>query len=447
MPTTLPSRIKQRFRDSVFALQTFNLSRFTAMFLVSVFLVKIGIDVELIAGYEYVVFLSSIVTGWWIHGFLQSFMADSGLKEKFNVRQVFRDYSKLLLVTGSGILLVISAAIEILANTGFIQRPPEGFYYFLIFHMILQVSIFIAYFLHRIRKVTGIYILAGYLLITYVGSFLWLFLAEIDLRMVYFGLAVLSIPILFLWAFLYGRPLKPSLAIVYAPHLTTLMVIQGIGFLSLWSDGFWVQYFYGTGDLFAFFRYGGREFPLFVILTTTFSTAIIHRVQAQNQLIQIRNTSRRYIMLFLPVAIFLMSTSSYLFGLVFDQTFVPASFIFDLYLLLVLIRVLFPRPILIAYRNFQPLLWISVGELFLNLILSYLLFWIWGIAGLIMASLIAHAFELGASIVVVYRKTGISPFEYIPIPQYAILTLALFSLLWIKYGWFQPDWLPSIWQP
>ena len=142
-----------------------------------------------------------------------------------------------------------------------------------------------------------------------------------------------------------------------------------------------------------------------------------------------------------------MSTSSYLFGLVFDQTFVPASFIFDLYLLLVLIRVLFPRPILIAYRNFQPLLWISVGELILNLILSYLLFWVWGIAGLILASLIAHAFELVASIVVVYRKTGISPSEYIPVPQYAILTLALFGILWVKYGWFQPDWLTSLWQP
>lgn len=447
--STIMDRLINRIHDSVFALQTFNLFRFSAMFLVSILLVKIPLEVEQIANYEYALFLGSIVTGWWIHGFLQSFMADTGPIHLHSVHQVFNEYSRLFLRIGTGILLVASILIEILAYTGVLQEPPEGFYYYLFFHYVLQVCILIVYYFHRRKWTTGIYALAVYFLIAYIGSFVVLLNDNTTLVTAFTCLAGFSIPVIVLWGFLYFRQrtsLSPTIS-GYVPHLSILMLIQGLGFISFWSDGFWVQFFYGTEELFALFRYGGREFPLFVILTTTFSTAIIHQSSSGAGLDQIRRTSRRYIWMFLPIAAGLMWSSSTLFALVYHTNFVPASFIFDLYVVLVAVRVLFPRPILIAHRLFQSLLWISVGELLLNLALSYALYWHLGILGLIAASLIAHGFELGCTIYIAHRKLGISPGKYIPVRLYLVFVLILSSILMVKYGFFTPDWMADMVRP
>lgn len=447
--SAIMNRLLNRIHDSVFALQTFNLFRFSAMFLVSILLVKIPLEVEQIADYEYALFLGSIVTGWWIHGFLQSFMADTGPKDNLSVHQVFKEYSRLFLWIGTGILLVVSLLIEILAYTGVLQEPPEGFYYYLFFHYVLQVCILIVYYFHRRKWTYGIYALAAYFLIAYIGSFALLLNETTTLITAFTCLAGFSVPVVVLWVVLYfrqrtGLPPKSS---GYVPHLSILMLIQGIGFISFWSDGFWVQYFYGTEELFALFRYGGREFPLFVILTTTFSTAIIHQAGSTAGLDQIRRTSRRYIWLFLPLAIGLMMSSSSLFALVYHTNFVPASFIFDLYVMLVAVRVLFPRPILIAHRIFHSLLWISAGELLLNLVLSYTLYWHLGIFGLIVASLIAHGFELACTVYIAHRKLGISPRKYIPVRLYLVFVIILSSILVVKYGFFPQDWMHEMVRP
>ncbi len=412
---------------------------------------KIPLEFDQIAGYEYVLFLSSIVTGWWIHGFLQSFMADSGSKEDLLLHQVFRDYSRLLLWMGGGILVVICAIIELLVYTGMLQSPTDGFYLYLFFHFILQAGILMVYYFHRKGSVREIYAMSVYVLVAYLGSFLILLDDKWHLYHAFLFLGFFSLPIVILWIKLYvgtvgSMGLSPGTG-KYVPHLTTLMVIQSIGFISLWSDAFWVQYFYGTEEIFALFRYGGREFPLFIILTTTFSTAIIYQAKSTSGLRQIRRASRRYMWMFLPMAVGLMLASSHLFGWVYNDHFIPASMIFDLYLLLILIRVLFPRPILIAHRQFKSLLWISIGELFLNLVLSYTLYWPLGLFGLILASLIAHLFELGATIYVASTRLNISPRVYIPLRLYVFFALTLVTVLTIKYGITRPEWLVELWNP
>lgn len=444
------SRFRHQIRDSVFALQTFNVLRFSAFFLVSVLLVKIPLPVEQIADYEYVLFLSSIVTGWWIHGFLQSYMSDSGSLTINGKKLLFRGYSRLFVILGSGILLVVGVAIEILASFHYLQKPPERFYYFLFFHFVLQGCILIVYYFHQRKLLRPIYFLAIYFFVTYIASFILLLRPDASLPQVYAWLAGFSLPILGIWIYLYvksGTTTDQKSIKSYLSQLSILMLIQGIGFISLWSDGFWVQYFYGTDKMFALFRYGGREFPLFIILTTTFGTAIIHEAATEKGWRTIHDASRRFIGMFLPVAFVLLFTSQYLFAWIYHTDFVPASFIFDLYLLLIVVRVLFPRTILIAHRYYKSLFWITIAELLVNAILSVTLYWIWGILGLILGSVFAHIFELGVSMYIIRSRLGIQLKKIMPVRIYLAFVVVLVLVVVVKYCIFGEEWLSIMIKP
>src|SRR5690606_41400044 len=134
-------RIRSLIQGSVFALQTFNVLRFASFFLVSVLLVKIPLDVDQIADYEYVLFLSSIVTGWWIHGFLQSYMADSVRLDDIRKGHLFRDYSRLYALPGSVILILIAVIIAVLSRSVILQNPPIRFDLFMAFPYFLPVCL------------------------------------------------------------------------------------------------------------------------------------------------------------------------------------------------------------------------------------------------------------------------------------------------------------------
>jgi O-antigen/teichoic acid export membrane protein len=425
-------------------LQLFSIIRFSAFFLVSIFLVKVSLAVDQIATYEYVLFLCSIATGWWIHGFVQGFMADSTGETAEKSGVVFRRYSRFLIVFGGGILLVFIAGSESLVAMKILNPLPAGFYYYLFFHFILQAAILMIYHFHQQGMRWSIYLSACYFFVTYIGSFLVLGIEGQLLSDAYRWLAVLSIPVVFAWVYFYSASRPPGedpFLFRHIPHLSVLMLIQGIGFISMWSDGFWVQYFYGTEEVFALFRYGAREFPLFVILTTTFGTAMIQRSVDQKGLLRIRQGSVRFIRLFFPLIILLLLGSQWLFQWVYSEDFVPASFIFDAYLLLIVVRVLFPRPLLIGSRRFRALLWVSVGELLINVAVSLSLYSVWGILGLILGTLIAHLFELAASIYLVHRDLKIKLDSYIPVRLYLLFATGAVLIFVVKYGWFAPDWI------
>lgn len=430
-------------KDSVLALQVFNLLRFSAFFLVSILLVKIPLQIEEIADYEYVLFLSSIVTGWWINGFLQGFMVDSGTAPKRGPEEIFRTYSHLFVLYGGLIMLLVVGGIEILAHSGLLTPPPQGFFAYLLFHFILLAATLMAYYFHRRNRPKYIYLLGIYFFLLYLGSFTLLWKEDMRLPDVYATLAILAVPILIGWIILYirSRQSSQSALVTRFPHLSILMLVQGIGFISLWSDGFWVQYFYGTEKIFALFRYGGREFPLFLILTTTFATALIPESGSRAGLARLRNGSLRYIKWFFPLAILLIVMSRPLFTLVYSADFRPASLIFDLYILLVIFRVLFLRTILIGHRRFKILLGISLIELLVNIAVSYILYWPWGLLGLIAGSFIAHLIEMILALKLIWKNLNLPPGAFIPVREYLLFVAGIILVLVIKYTFFGAPWI------
>src|SRR5699024_3954820 len=116
-----------------------------------------------------------------------------------------------------------------------------------------------------------IYGIGIYVFCLYTGSFLWGLSDGRSLPDVYGWLLAGGLPLLLVWLryILRDRTDRGTESLLpgLAGGVWSLIIIRSIGFLSAWSDGFWVQYFYGAEEVFAVFRYGGRELPLFVILT------------------------------------------------------------------------------------------------------------------------------------------------------------------------------------
>ncbi|GAA5220464.1 hypothetical protein GCM10025777_10940 [Membranihabitans marinus] len=292
-----------------------------------------------------------------------------------------------------------------------------------------------------LNKVIAMYVFGVFYVSLYIFAFTTLFWTDYRLEDVFVLLAYVALPFLLYWVIeskIWKIDKKFKLN---WKGLSALVLIQWIGYLSIWSDGWWVQYYYGIGEWFTYFRYGGREFPLFIILTSSFATFAIglasNNKDLTSELSRIKEGSRRFIRGFWPAVILLLFSSTYLFQWVYSPAFQSSAVIFDLYLWIVVVRVVFVRSIYMGQEWNRPLVWISLMELIINFIASYFFHRIWGITGLILATLIAHGIELLVSIVYLQYIKQIHWRQYIPGREFIVFALGITVLLVVKYSFFQ----------
>ena len=197
-------------------------------------------------------------------------------------------------------------------------------------------------------------------------------------------------------------------------------------------DGFIVSARYNAG-VFAVFRYGARELPLVALLAHALSNALVPQFKKIGQieaLQQLKQRSSQMISWMFPMTLILMITSYFLFPLLFKQGFVESAGVFNLYLLLVTSRLLFPQTILIAYEKTRILMTASAIELTVNIVLSLILVRFWGIRGVALATVLAYYLERIILVVFVRRVQGIRLQQYLHITQHLVWTL----LLWLVWG-------------
>lgn len=125
--------------------------------------------------------------------------------------------------------------------------------------------------------------------------------------------------------------------------------------------------------------------------------------------------------------------SHWLYPKIFNPDFSESAVIFNIYLLLIISRLVFPHTLLIGMKKTKIVMYASVAELILNVFLSIIFIRIWGIVGVAFATVIAFAFQ--KTIWLTYNKTalGISPKDYIPLKTlsiYSFITLVVFFLMY-----------------
>ncbi|NUM31589.1 MAG: hypothetical protein HUU47_04615 [Bacteroidetes bacterium] len=159
---------------------------------------------------------------------------------------------------------------------------------------------------------------------------------------------------------------------------------------------------------FNIFRYGSREFPLFVVLANSFSIILGSTAstdfEEKNFWTKLQINHRRLIFqIFIP-ALFLVLFSPFIFKVLFSVHFVKSYKIFNILLLTIIARVLFPQSLLMGRGITKFSFYASFAEFITGILLSYFLLKIYGIEGVAWAITIAFFIEKIVLIFFCYRN-------------------------------------------
>jgi O-antigen/teichoic acid export membrane protein len=188
-------------------------------------------------------------------------------------------------------------------------------------------------------------------------------------------------------------------------------------------DGFIVTSKFNE-ETFAVFRYGARELPLAMLLANALSNAMLTRFTSREKmrsnLDQLKASVSRLTHFLFPVTSVLLVISHYIFPFVFNAEFEESATIFNIYLLLIISRLLLPQTILNGLKITKPILIASFFELMINVLLSVIFVQFWGISGIAYATVIAFLFEKLYLSAIVKTKLKIRLSEYVPIGIYLL---------------------------
>lgn len=216
------------------------------------------------------------------------------------------------------------------------------------------------------------------------------------------------------------------------PFLFSILLAGSMDYI----NSFIVEYYFSPID-FAVFRYGAKELPIFLILANSLSNIYSGEIanfnkngQLQEGLAKLKTSSTKLMRWLFPSTILLILVSKYFFELAYNQDLVQGYKIFNIYLLLIISRMLFPQTVIMGLMKNRIFYLVSTNYLIINCILSFWLIGFMGIEGIAYATVISFMVE--KILLVIYCKMeGVQLSKYTSVTEYvfySLLTLAVFFL-------------------
>jgi len=202
-------------------------------------------------------------------------------------------------------------------------------------------------------------------------------------------------------------------------------------------DGFIVTSYFDEGT-FAVFRYGARELPLAMLLANALSNAMLPDFANQDQLKQnlqkLKVSVTRLMHFLFPLTALLLLITHPVFPVIFNPKFAESATIFNIYLLIIISRLLLPQTVLNGLQISKPIMIAALLELTLNVALSLIFVRFFGIAGIAFATFIAYLFEKVYLSVMVKNKLNVGISEYIPVKIYSIYSVVILVVfIFVEY--------------
>lgn len=209
----------------------------------------------------------------------------------------------------------------------------------------------------------------------------------------------------------------------------SFMGIALLGGLMNYLDGFILNYLYPEYP-FSVFRYGARELPFLNIIFTSLAAGFILIIQKQTDWAS-QMKKRLHILLLwsFPFVGILFFISPYAYEWAFSPEYRISATFFNIYLLMLLFRVMIGQSILMAYRKEKVLLFLSGIELIGNIVLSIILGIIWGVFGIMSATVLAYAIHKILLLIYLKRKMSLRIGNFFPVKSY----IALASILILSF--------------
>ena len=402
------------------ALQLFNVGRQGSLILIAILLAQLHLPTAQLGNYEQLLFLGHILSFFMVSGLIQGMLSyypdlDSAKQRRFL-------FNALLLFLALGLLIVGLAWLGRAWLWKFaVHREQLDFYQLFLIYLGLNFPSFLIEN-HLVLQKKGWHILR-YGLFSFGAQLVAMVLPVClgwDFKYSFYGLIGVGagrlLYLIVLVGFRGGLSLDLQLIRTWLKLALPLILYAILGGLVPAFDAWLVGYlFAGDEEMFAVFRYGAQELPLALALTNAFSNVMVVEVamDVSNALPLIKARSLRLFHFLFPLSIVLMLLSPVLFPWVFNPDFAKSAPVFQIYLFVIISRLVFSSTLLIGLKANAVLTWIGGMELLVNIGLSLYLGQKFGLVGIAMGTLVAFTFEKLMQCIYLYRKHGISPKEYL----------------------------------
>ncbi len=412
------------------ALQVFQLLRQLSLLLVSILLAKSTLSTDAIGNYELLFYVGTSVSFFWLAGLLQATLAIFPKLDPNDQGPFLWNNYLLLLFLSVLLTFILYISQPLILRALGIQELR----YFEIFigYLLVSSPCFVLEYVYLLREQPlkiigwGVFSFLGFLIAIVVPVFL-----EYDLGFSFKMLFYLAI-VRHVWT-LFEVVKRTELSIrkdLISEHLQVALPLIAYAFIGAFAfifDKWLVSWFYQSESIFAIFTYGAKELPLATALSAAFSNAMIP-VLASNQaqgLKELKAKTLKLQFIIFPIGIILLLTSHWWFPRVFSLEFTKSAAIFNVYLLILISRLIFPQTILIALKATRFMLWVSLIEIGVNIILSLILVQYFGLVGIAMATFVAFLFE--KIVIATFLKTRfqISFDQYTNVPWFLGFSIIL----------------------
>ena len=396
-----------------------------------------GLATELIGLYEKMLFFASVLSFFWVSGFIQGMLASHGSIEKGQrSEKLFSVFSVVLVCSVLSFIVYRIAASRFLeSNDDTVKNIANIFSFYILLANPAFLVEYIYLLLNKPKRILSYGVVSFSVQLLLVAG--PVYFAEDNLLQ---GLAfyysvcgiVASAALRFVWLLvLLLRNAELKINTGYAKSLMVLglpLVVSAVLSGSIeYVNGFIVQHYFDDAT-FAIFRNGAKELPLALLLANSFSNAMLPRFSdlksIDEPVVELRKSSLRLMHFLFPVSIVLMLLSKTLYPVLFNPTFAASAGVFNIYLLLVVSRLVFPQTILIGLKQTKIVMLISLAEALINIVFSILLIQFAGIEGVAWGVIIACTAE--KILLAAYVKQKFK----IPVQHYAAIGwLSFYSIL------------------
>ena len=197
-----------------------------------------------------------------------------------------------------------------------------------------------------------------------------------------------------------------------------------------YTDGVIVSAVYRDPGMFAWFRYGAKEFPLVLMLANGLSNAMLPEFSTRERMVEsmakIRNKSEKLMHFLFPTAIIMMVFTRWIYPRMFNPDFQKSADIFLIYSMLIIPRLVFPQTIIIGRKKTRITLIAAILELLINIPLSLLMIkWGYNIVGVALSTFIVYFIGKAFLVGYLWFKMRIKPTDYIPVRVFAIYSFLI----------------------
>lgn len=433
-------QLAKAINDPIRSFQTVQILRQGTLFLASIILARSHFSLQEIGAYEWLVYLGFTFSFFWAAGFLQGLLTVQSLKEPEAKSAFIWSVFSLFLIFGL-ILWLVFLVMSILQPGDY--PVQSGDYLLYGSWLLLSLPAMMTPFLLYIRgRTLGLHVFNVCYFFGYIAIFVFVWWQASSLTVLLVLLIIFG-----MFQFIWLCIILPSWKRNYLKWDGVLRVFKELwpltgyalmGGLALAFDGWLVHYLYGDGEDFAIYKYGSRELPLSLAMAAALSNAMIPLIsESLNQSLKVlKMRSTRLMHLLFPVSIALLLGSNWLFDFLYGPRFSEAILIFDIMLLLVISRLVFPQTLLVAMKDNGYLFKVSIFEFIVNVLGSIILVIYFGIPGIVMASILAYGIEKLIYVFYLNQKHGIPFGRFTNVRVWSIYSLSLVGVFILKYSIF-----------